>query len=339
MTTLEQQIKNTGLVKPVIEQGGSIHPLIIPSELTNGTGLMNPSIYLDNDQLIVNIRHVNYTLYHSENKKFQHRFGPLQYLHPENDHNLRTWNFYCTLNDDLTLKQITTIDTSKLDVPPIWEFVGLEDGRLFRWNNKVYISGVRRDTTTNGQGRMELSELSIKTNQVREVKRTRIPAPGDNATYCEKNWMPIIDQPFHYVKWSNPTEVVKFNPTDGTTVTVHLDQTKFISGQPDFRGSSHVIPYGKYYLAVIHEVDLFKSETGQKDATYKHRFLVWDRDWNIVKFTDAFSFMNADIEFCCGAAFYRDDLLLSFGFQDNCAYILRMPKTTLAQYLGVSHAD
>jgi len=64
MTTLEQQIKHTGLVKPVIEQGGSIHPLIIPSELTNGTGLMNPSIYLDNDQLIVNIRHVNYTLYH-----------------------------------------------------------------------------------------------------------------------------------------------------------------------------------------------------------------------------------------------------------------------------------
>jgi predicted GH43/DUF377 family glycosyl hydrolase len=54
-----------------------------------------------------------------------------------------------------------------------------------------------------------------------------------------------------------------------------------------------------------------------------------------VKFTDAFSFMNADIEFCCGAAFFQDDLLLSFGYQDNCAFILKMPKTVLTEYLGV----
>ena len=335
MTNLAHAIKQSGLVKATIDQGGSIHPLIIPSELTNGTGLMNPSIYLDGDQLVVNIRHVNYTLYHSENKKFQHRYGPLQYLHPENDRNLRTWNFYCTLNDDLSLEKITTVDTSKLDVEPIWEFVGLEDARVIRWDNKIYLSGVRRDTTTNGQGRMELSELSIKPDSVQEIKRTRIPGPGANATYCEKNWMPIIDQPFHYVKWSNPTEVVRFDPSNGTTTTVHLDETKFIAGQPDFRGSSQVIPYGNHYLAVIHEVDLFRSETGEKDAAYQHRFLVWDRDWNIVKFTEAFSFMNADIEFCCGAVFFQNDLLLSFGFQDNCAFILRIPQSMLTDYLGV----
>jgi len=332
---LSHAIKKFGLVKPVLDQGGSIHPLIIPAEHTNGTGLMNPSIYVDNGKLLLNIRHVNYTLYHSENKKFQHRYGPLQYLHPENDRNLRTWNFYCTVNDDLSLGKIIKIDTATLDAPPIWEFVGLEDGRLFRWDNKLFLSGVRRDTTTNGQGRMELSELEVGEDTVKEIARTRMPAPGANATYCEKNWMPIIDQPYHYVKWSNPTEVVRFNPEDGSTTTVHLDQTKFISGQPDFRGSSHVIPYGDHYLALIHEVNLFKSAIGEKDATYKHRFLVWDKNWNIVKFTDAFSFMNADIEFCCGAAFFKDDLLLSFGYQDNCAFILKMPKTALAEYLGV----
>ena len=163
---LSHAIKKFGLVKPVLDQGGSIHPLIIPAEHTNGTGLMNPSIYVDNGKLLLNIRHVNYTLYHSENKKFQHRYGPLQYLHPENDRNLRTWNFYCTVNDDLSLDKIIKIDTSTLDAPPIWEFVGLEDGRLFRWDNKLFLSGVRRDTTTNGQGRMELSELQVGDNTV-----------------------------------------------------------------------------------------------------------------------------------------------------------------------------
>ena len=196
---IADQIYQLGLVKPVLDRGGSIHPLIIPADKTNGTGLMNPSIYVDNGLLLCNIRHVNYTLYHSENKKFQHRYGPLQYLHPENDRHLRTWNYLAILNEDLTIKQIIDIDTSKFDQEPLWEFVGLEDARLFRWNNKVYLSGVRRDTTTNGQGRMELSELNVNSNLVREVQRTRIPAPGANNTYCEKNWMPILDQPFQAI--------------------------------------------------------------------------------------------------------------------------------------------
>jgi hypothetical protein len=45
--------------------------------------------------------------------------------------------------------------------------------------------------------------------------------------------------------------------------------------------------------------------------------------------------MNADIEFCCGVTFFQDDLLLSFGYQDNCAFILKMPATLLTEYLGV----
>ena len=318
-------INTRGLVKQVIELGGSIHPLIIPAELTNGTGLMNPSIYVDNDELIVNIRHVNYTLYHSENKKFQHRYGPLQYLHPENDLNLRTWNYLCHLDDDLKLTKITKVDTSKLDVTPIWEFVGLEDARIVRWDGKLYMTGVRRDTTTNGQGRMELSEIVEEKDKVTEISRIRIPAPGDNTSYCEKNWMPIIDKPFHYVKWCNPTEIIKYDVKTKTTNTVYLDRNKFTPNLPDFRGGSQAIPYGDYYLAIIHEVDLFKPQVGNKDAAYLHRFVIWDKEWNLVKFTDAFSFMNADIEFCCGAALYKDHLLITFGFQDNCAFVLKMP--------------
>lgn len=335
--TISNQILNLGLVKPVIDAGGSIHPLIIPSEITNGTGLMNPSIYIDGDDILLNLRHVNYTLYHSENKKFQHRYGPLQYLHPENDRHLRTWNYFLRLNSDLSVKTADSIDTAKFDVEPLWEFVGLEDARLFRWDGKLYLSGVRRDTTTNGEGRMELSELLVKGKSIKEISRTRIPAPGANNTYCEKNWMPVIDQPWHYIKWSNPTEVVKFDPDTGETTTVNLDEKKNITGIPAFRGGSQVIPYGDYYLAVTHEVDLFKSEAGEKDAVYRHRIIVWDKNWNIVKYTEPFSFMSADIEFCCGAAWHDNHLLLSFGFQDNAAYILKMPRHLVDEFVWNSH--
>ena len=53
----------------------------------------------------------------------------------------------------------------------MWDFVGLEDARLVKWNETYYLCGVRRDTTTNGQGRMELSEIDIKDDSVKELKR------------------------------------------------------------------------------------------------------------------------------------------------------------------------
>lgn len=333
--SLINQIRSKGLAKIAIDQGGSLHPLIIPAELTNGTGLMNPSVYIDKGQPVVNIRHVNYTLYHSENKKFQHKFGPLQYLNPENDLHLRTWNYYGLLDSDLTLKHFTKVDTSQFDVEPLWEFIGLEDARLFRWDEKLYLCGVRRDTTTHGEGRMELSEIAVTKNGVVEISRVRIPAPGANDSYCEKNWMPILDKPYHYVKWTNPTEVVHYDVKNKTTKTVHLDQSTHIPGLPDFRGGSQAIPYGNYYLALTHEVNFIHPVVGAKDATYTHRFVVWDQNWNLIKYTDAFSFMKADIEFCCGAAFYNNDLLISFGYQDNCAFILRVKPETLKKILDL----
>jgi len=39
--------------------------------------------------------------------------------------------------------------------------------------------------------------------------------------------------------------------------------------------------------------------------------------------------MDGQIEFCCGLAEQGDNLLLSFGFVDNAAYILKMPKSVL----------
>ena len=186
----------TNLVKQVIDNGGSITPLIIPSSETNGTGLMNPSIYNDNGNLLLNLRHVQYTLYHTRGK-FENRYGPLVYLNPENDIKLRTNNFFCNLNDNLVINTYSKIDTSEHDIPPVWEFIGLEDARIVRWDDKLYLCGVRRDVKDNGEGRMELSELSINNTSVKEISRFRIPVPFDNNSYCEKNWMPILDMPYH----------------------------------------------------------------------------------------------------------------------------------------------
>ena len=318
------------LVQKSVYHGGKLAPLVISKGLTSGTGLMNPSIFIDEDgDIMCVLRHVNYTLYHSENtQQFPSRWGPLSYLHPEKDQRLATTNYLCRLNEHLAMTDHTLIDTSLLDVPPVWEFTGEEDCRLVQWEGHYYVIGVRRDTTTHGEGRMELSEVELdkSTWTAKEISRLRIPAPGDNNSYCEKNWMPILDKPYHFIKWTSPTEVVRTYPD----LPPRCDQIVVAQGiQPpaDQRGGSQIVRWGNMYIGVVHEVNLFKNYLQQKDGIYRHRLCVWDDQFNLVGLSpEAFSFLDARIEFAAGAAVHNGDLLISFGFQDNAAFVLRTPK-------------
>lgn len=327
------------LVKIALNNGGSIHPLIIPSYMTNGTGIFNPSIYNDNGKLLINVRHCQVTLFHSEKCIFEHEWGPLSYLNPENDITLTTTNFFGELNpSDFSFKSVGKVDFCAVDSKPIWEFIGMEDSRVFRWNDKLYLSGVRRDTTPNGQGRMELCEIKVEDFMtIKEISRFRIPCPGVGTdvhagSYCEKNWMPIIDMPYHYVKWCNPVEVVKVDPETKTCSTVFLGNV--MNFQKDQRGGSQVIPIGNNgdRFCITHEVEFFmgfKNENGKKNATYRHKFIMFDKNWHIQRFSESFSFMNAEIEFCTGVTEYGNDYLITFGVTDNAAYVLRCPKHVL----------
>jgi predicted GH43/DUF377 family glycosyl hydrolase len=327
---------NLTIVQNTLSAGGSITPLLIPKELTHGTGLLNPSLLYVDDTILVNIRQVNYSLYHSEyEQKFPSRWGPLSYLHPETDQTLTTTNFLCTIDpESLLVDKFCRVNTSALDVPPIWEFIGLEDARLAYWDDKLYMCGVRRDTTPHGQGRMELSELHIdkETWTVSEVARTRMPTTGDDSSYCEKNWMPITDMPYHFVKWTNPTEVVKYDVEKKTTEQVHLSH--YLPSTPDFRGGSQVVRWNNFYIAFTHEVEMLSSYLGQKDAIYRHRLVVWDDKFDLIGLSPkALEFLGARIEFCAGVLPLNGDLLVSFGFQDNAAYLLNIPGRVVDEYV------
>jgi len=324
---------NQPLAKLAIDHGGRITPLIIPASLTDGTGLMNPSIIFHEDKTIVILRHVNYTIYHSEKKKFLHEWGPLVYLHPEHYQKLKTTNYYCEVDDAGLISKNLLVDTSSLDVDPLWEFVGLEDARIVNWDNKIYLSGVRRDTTTNGQGRIELSELAINNYSVKEVKRYRIEPPIDKNSYCEKNWMPVLDKPFHYVKWTNPTEVVKANINDLSSEQIFVGE--YTNLHRDLRGGSQLIPWKNYYIAITHEVDLFNDSIGRKDGIYRHRIILWDKNFVKIAWSDDFSFLGGDIEFCAGMAFKDNYFYITFGFQDNSACLLKVPENIIEGLLNL----
>lgn len=320
-------------VKLALENGGSIKPLLIEPESLSGPSLTNPSVLVLGDKILVNIRNVNYTLYHAELNKFEHLWGPLSYIHPENDMHLRTTNYIAELDENLNVIYSTKIDTSQFDTyQPQGEFVGLEDCRLIKWEDRIYICGVRRDLDTKGTGRMELSGLEFGDSQVKEVSRYRIPGPSPDNEYCMKNCTPIEGKPFHLLKWTNPTCLMKFDTEGGETEI--FETTTQIPKMNDMRGGSQVIEWNGGYLTLIHETDLYSSEQGRKDATYRYRFVYWDKDFKNQKFSKLFSFLNMKIEFCCGLAAYQDDFLITFGAQDNAAYILKVSQSFVEDFIN-----
>lgn len=318
---------------------GSIEPLLIPKSIMKGVSLFNPSITVYRGKLLVNIRNGNYTLWHSDEKNLiPHPNGPLVYLHPENDLKLKTDNIIAEL-DPVSL-QIIPGSEGVIDMAlsakypdPVWDFHGLEDVRLVVWNNILYAVGVRRDVKDNGEGRIELSQITYIDGKYVETERCRIPLPkGYAESYCEKNWMPVENIPYTFVKWTNPTELIRFDITSGTSFcTALINQNLELNA--DLRGSSQVIEIDEYYVAIVHETHLYKNELNQKDATYWHRFVIWNKDWSIHKVSKSRNFMGFKIEFCCGMVVHNDHVFITFSCQDNASFVMNLNLITFKNYL------
>lgn len=324
---LNNEFLYEGLVKQALLYGsGKLMPLMFDWDRSKGVALMNPSIYNDGGQLRAVIRCVNYTMHHSEKGIYPYWAGPLQYVHPETDVRLATENFLVDLDNDLNITKVRFINMA-LNVESKWEFHGLEDARLFRWDGKLFICGVRRDTTDNGQGRMELSEIRIDNDYLcTEISRTRIPSTGNDDSYCEKNWMPIEGETYKWIKWTNPTEIAVYNPIENIT-TGYCNEFNRYNTTDEIRGGTHVIDLDDCYVAIGHSVRLWKPYSGEKDSEYTAHLMVWDKNWNLINITPRFKFMNAAIEFSCGMTKgNNNDILISFSETDNECYVLSVNK-------------
>lgn len=333
------------IVKESLEYGGSIHPLLIDSNLTGKLSLCNPSILEleKNSKYIINLRWVSYYLHHCENlEKYQTPWGPLCYVRPDDDPYLRTENYICDLDlPTMSVKNPRKINHSAFSEPEPWDFVGVEDIKLSYWNGDIYGSGVRR-FSPNGKGRMQMCKLDISNKSAVEVERSFIEAPKHKDSYCEKNWMPILDQPFKFLKWCAPVEIVGIDKHSIDQDTGYcrsyvdkLNQNSFPDNGMEPRGGGQIIRYNNFYLGLVHEVDGWHNEKDDRDAFYCHRFMLWDEDWNLIRYSDRFTFMRGKIEFACGLANFQDNFLITFGFQDNSAILYKMPKTYLDKLLKI----
>lgn len=294
---------------------------------------MNPSIAFDGNRLLFSVRGVNYIFYNS--RRFP-VLGDQLTVYINNDNALKSTNFIGILDPDtLKVKDCVMIHTDNFDTEPLWEFQGLEDGRLLSWNNKLYLSGDRRDTDTEGTGRIELSGIEYPDgkHKAREISRTRISIPADS--YCEKNWMPFTDKPGKWMRDITKNEIIDFNNVTRNTNLYDLDNSGIVKEKSQFplRGSSQLVLSGANYYGIAHDCSLecYNDKTNARNGIYRHFIIETDTEGKITDCSRPFTFSNGDfnVEFCCGLAFKDDFGYISFSENDSIPVVMKFRKSLI----------
>lgn len=320
-------INDYGFIKYLLDNNAKIAPLEINYDENEILASMNPSIWIDNDVCYINIRAVNYNLFNSRYREYTQNDQPIAYINKDEGH-LITENFFGTIDlETLNIQEISKVQMMKLH-EPCWDFVGLEDARIIKWDENIYLCGVRRDVKDNGEGRMELSKIKKIDNQWIEVERTRMPAAGDDTAYLEKNWMPIIDKPWYWLKWCCPMEFCTYSLSTNKLDIIFTNETLNVP----YRGDSHIIHIDNYYYCFVHNVmnHQLNSYTNARITYYCHYIIRFNEDFTLAGVFGPFTYDNRfNVEFGCGLAFDGINCYLTYAENDAASYIIKFDKSLL----------
>lgn len=286
---------------------------------------MNPSIIKTNDGYDVLCRTVNYMQIAAKH------FKSLDWFDTSNT--LRTRNFLLHYDQNFNLlSQQEIVEFLPRYRRYFYNIEGLEDCRLFQFNNSTWFSCNTRETNPCGQPQVSLGKLSDdRTNATIHVEKL-IPLLGPDPTQCEKNWLPFVkDGEIHLIYSYDP--YIFYKPTLDDAGRV-LQVTNFYQTSSHdfshFLGSAPPIEFDEGYLLLIHEVVYVNEQ-----RSYTERFVYLDKDYNIQKVSKPFIFLHKGIEYCCGITIDHSytNLILTVGLEDREAYFCFVSLETVRSML------
>lgn len=294
-------------------------PLITDTALTSGRPTYNPSIAQFRGRKYVSVRSSNFIL--------QPRIGTFKGVHKqlklkEDDHFFYSETFILELDAENRI-----LDCSPLvfdENVPQWIFAGLEDVRLVAWDDRLFALGNRRDHNPLGESRMELYAIakSKAAGTWRAQSKYPLSPPESYWQKVEKNWSPINERPFQFVRWTFPTELVDLDLTNGCCQMNAIESVS-IENYGNLRGGSQVVKLNeKNWISIVHEAIANSDSMGNTSFSYVHRIVNWNEDMTIKEVSRPFNFMGGQVEFCAGLIIERGSLIASIGFEDSSAYLV-----------------
>jgi len=285
---------------------------IIPDHIN----IFNPSIAIIRNKKYINLRCSNYDTKIINNKLSYSVYKNGILVEPSIDNPVSTVNYFCSLDDNYKLKTGSLIEHDDNFFKYHKSVNGIEDIRIFEYQNNAYFIGNCRQVSEQHHPRMVIGNISFDNFG---HTQNMVVLNGYCDDICQKNWSPFIhNKKLLFLYSFCPLIILKPDITTGTcTEFKNIPQTKYYG---EFRGGSQgIIINDKYYFAV-HEV------VHEQGRIYYHRIVEMDKEFNITNVTVPFYLENIGIEYISGMIYDRkeDELTISWASMDSKANVCTM---------------
>jgi len=255
--------------------------------------------------------------------------------------NIRLINYY--INDNgisvnhnginvLTLNKILYLDKHFNVCDKYWipikprnniQYNGIEDVRLFNYNNQIYYIGSYYDNNKIG---IVSAPINILSSPI--YKLNWIEPNFNTSNNWEKNWVffeynnlkisanklciiykwkPLYICQINYEPYSNKLNLIKVN-------------NKVPKLFYKFRGSTNGVTYDNKIWFITH----FHHIIGGI-RKYLHCFIVFDLDMNLIGYSSPFNFRNRLIEFCIGMIENNHNFIITYSVLDKTSELMVVP--------------
>lgn len=249
------------------------------------------------DRYILIVRNINYLIDKSANN------------HNLNE-NVVTYNKIIVLNKNFNIIREFFLETPIQNAP----YIGVEDVRFFVYNNSIYYIGSYCD----GDQRIKIVSGIYNMNDSLLVPNIITPSFHTDNNW-EKNWVFFNNNGELNViyKWK-PIYICKINYD-----TKKLNLIKTNDNVPAFfklfRGSTNGIEYDNKLWFIVH----YSKKINDKSC-YLHVFLVFDKQMNLLGYSNPFKFKNCIIEFCTGMTLNKNtnNFIITYSLLDRSTNLI-----------------
>jgi len=250
------------------------------------------------EQYIVSVRFVNYTVTANGMLVFKRKSSSI----------------HSKFLVDASFTQITpAVYIDKISGCPL----GIEDIRLFYYNSSIYYSACFYTSNTYNQMICGKYDDPIEKHTIRTLHTAR----------HEKNWS--------YVEYKGELCMVytwyplQIGKIDFTTDLLHIIEEKQL---PDVftnvRGSTPSYRWKDEIWFIVHTTSIIGP-----CRKYHHRFVVFDTDMNLLRYSEPFKFENRSVEFCLGLIIEQERTIVSYSTLDCTTRIGLIRNEYIAQGL------
>lgn len=267
----------------------------------------NPTIIKWREKILVLVRHSNYVIVNG------------RYIINDPKRIIHTKYSACIYDIDLCLTEIRFLENEYYEKSQ-FPADGIEDIRLYYEGTQLMGSGTIRNLMPYyDKAKIAKVKIDLDNNRVSVPEILSSPYPGERH---EKNWMPILGS--NPIKW-----LYSCGENGRTTLIAETNNTTYVCSENpapeisrNFRGGSQLVTLQDgNLLCIIHEVCIFSNGV----RNYVHRFVLFNNECQLLDYSLPFFLSNdRTIEFVAGLCLNNDDILITYGYMDKEAYIMKI---------------